>query len=244
MKVLLWIVLILLSFSVGSIALLFGLMEGAGIIAYLIAAGFYFLMFKYFIKLIKIISDKQAEKRKASEPAPKSPEELAKHKRAVDKIVQQVKEERFTGMDDVEDELEAEDYFHDQDQHGLKRLKILTNVKLTGVTREFEGVNPQVILELIQDEMDTEIKLVRKQIKGHPHATAVYTIDDEPLGWVPESFSYLEDIASRLDDGATVLANINNIYGGDDGKSYGITINIARYENLRRTLDTETASEN
>ncbi len=169
--------------------------------------------------------------------APVLDDAAPKDNRLSNKIAEQLTSGTFIGCEEAEAEIAAEDAFPEYDSNGLKRLKILTNVKLTGVTRSFEGTNPQDILESIQYDSDTEIKLARKEVKGYPYAVAVMTLDNEPLGWVPESLPYLEDIAQRLDEGATTLANIESIYGGENGKNFGITINIARYKNRRRTIE-------
>ena len=117
------------------------------------------------------------------------------------------------------------------DNNGMKILKILDGVKLSGVTKEVDGINPQDIIPTLN--LGDEVFFERVYMDEYPHATLVIDKDSKPVGWIPESFSYQEDIAKRIDDGTTVKALVHNIYGGKDGKSYGVTIDIARYEKKR-----------
>lgn len=117
------------------------------------------------------------------------------------------------------------------DEQGMKILRILDDVRLSGVTKEHKGVNPQeVIEELYEGE---EVFFQRVKMKKYPHAVLVVNSISEPIGWIPEDFAYQQDIAKRLDDGTTVKGTVSKILGGEDGKNYGITINIARYTKPR-----------
>lgn len=123
--------------------------------------------------------------------------------------------------------------FPEVDDKGMKLLKVLDNVRLSGVTKKHEGVNPQDIIESLS--FGEEVFFKRIPMKKYQNATLVVDSNDDPIGWIPEDFFYQEDIAKRLDDGTTVKGLINDILGGDDGKNYGITIDIARYEKKRVT---------
>lgn len=117
------------------------------------------------------------------------------------------------------------------DDKGMKLLRVLDNVRLSGVTKKHEGINPQDTIELLS--IGEEVFFKRITMKKYPNATLVVDSDDNPIGWIPEDFSYQEDIAKRLDDGTTVKGLVNDILGGENGKSYGVTIDIARYEKKR-----------
>jgi hypothetical protein len=66
-----------------------------------------------------------------------------------------------------------------------------------------------------------------------PNAILAVNSYNEPIGWIPEDFYYQEDIAQRLDDGTIVKGQISAILGGEDGKSLGVRIDIARYTKKR-----------
>lgn len=121
--------------------------------------------------------------------------------------------------------------FPEVDGKGMKQLRKLDNVRLSGVTKKYEGSDPQDTIESLN--IDEEVFFKRIPMKKYPNATLVVDCNDDPIGWIPEDFFYQEDIAKRLDDGTTVKGIVNNILGGDNGKSYGITIDIARYEKKR-----------
>lgn len=121
--------------------------------------------------------------------------------------------------------------FPEIDDKGMKPLRILDDVRLTGVTKEHEGVNPQDTIEMLTE--GEEVFFKRVPMKRYPNATLVVDCDQNPIGWIPENFAYQEDIAKRLDDGTTVKGRVCSILGGENGKSYGITIDIARYEKKR-----------
>ena len=122
--------------------------------------------------------------------------------------------------------------FPEIDDKGMLILRILDNVKLTGVTKKYKGVNPQNTIKMLSE--GEEIFFERISMEKFPNATLVINCSDHPIGWIPEAFPYQEDIAKRLDDGTTVKARVNTIMGGMDGKNYGITIDIARYTKQRK----------
>lgn len=125
--------------------------------------------------------------------------------------------------------------FPERDEKGMKLLKILDNVRLTGVTKKFDGIDPQETIESLFE--GDEVFFKRIHMNKYPFATLVVDSEDSPIGWVPEDFTYQSDIAKRLDEGTTVLGEVCYILGGPDEenpkKSYGISINIARYEKRR-----------
>lgn len=122
--------------------------------------------------------------------------------------------------------------FPEVDEHGMKILKILDDVRLTGVTKDYEGINPQDIIEMLTE--GEEVFFKRVPMKRYPNATLVVDCNENPIGWIPEDFIYQEDIAKRLDDGTTVKGRVSAILGGDNGKSYGVRIDIARYAKRRQ----------
>lgn len=117
------------------------------------------------------------------------------------------------------------------DSKGMKQLKLLDNVKLSGVTKKYEGINPQKTIEFTT--IGEEVFFKRAPMVKYPNATLVVNGKGDPIGWIPEDFLYQEDIAKRLDDGTTVKGLVSKIFGGGNGKNYGITIDIARYEKKR-----------
>ncbi len=117
--------------------------------------------------------------------------------------------------------------FPEVDEHGMKILRTLDDVPLTGVTKEYEGVNPQDTIEMLSE--GEEVFFKRVPMKKYPNAILVVDCNDNPIGWIPEDFAYQEDIAKRLDDGTTVKGRVSAILGGYNGKSYGVRIDIARY---------------
>jgi len=117
------------------------------------------------------------------------------------------------------------------DHKGMNQLKLLDGVRLSGVTKKHDGTNPQEIIANMNIGDDVFFKRIK--MSKYPNAILVVNDEDEPLGWIPEDFLYQEDIAKRLDDGTTVLGKVNDIYGGYEGKSYGIKIDIMRYEKKR-----------
>lgn len=127
--------------------------------------------------------------------------------------------------------------FPDTDDKGMKILKILNDVKLSGVTKEYEGVNPQDTIEMLSE--GEEVYFKRIPMKKYPNAILVVDCADNPIGWIPEDFYYQEDIAKRLDEGTTVKGRVSAILGGENGKSYGVRIDIARYEKKRTKEEKE-----
>jgi hypothetical protein len=121
--------------------------------------------------------------------------------------------------------------FPEVDEKGMKILKILEDVRLSGVTREYEGMDPQETIEMLSE--GEEVFFKRIPMKKYPNAILVVDCSDNPIGWIPEDFFYQEDIAQRLDDGTTVKGRVSTILGGEEGKSYGVRIDIARYTKKR-----------
>ena len=127
--------------------------------------------------------------------------------------------------------------FPDVDDKGMKVLRILDDVRLSGVTREFQGIDPQEIIEMLSE--GEEVFFKRIPMKDYPNAILVVDCSDNPIGWIPEDFDYQEDIAIRLDEGTTVKGRVSAIWGGEEGKSYGVRIDIARYTKKRAKKEGE-----
>ena len=110
-------------------------------------------------------------------------------------------------------------------------LKLTDNVKLSGVTKVYAGVNPQIIIASLN--IGEQVYFKRIPMDKYPHAILVVDRNHDPIGWIPEETWYQRDIAQRLDDGTTVMSRVSDILGGDNGKYYGVILDIARYERKR-----------
>ena len=121
--------------------------------------------------------------------------------------------------------------FPEVDDQGMKAVRLIDNVKLSGVTKYYEGVNPQQTIESLS--VGEEVFLKRISMVNYPFATLAIDGKSAPIGWIPEDTWYQRYIAETLDGRATIKARVSKILGGDYGKYYGIILDIECYEKKR-----------
>lgn len=124
--------------------------------------------------------------------------------------------------------------FPEHDEYSNKLSKVYKNIRLSGTARINDHVRTQTVIKRIKND-DLGIKLIHKEIDGYPLATAVI-VDDSTgnmAGWIPEMFHYHDDIGEWVKNGDSVKAGIRIIDGGGEGEHFGITIDIAKYENVK-----------
>jgi len=121
--------------------------------------------------------------------------------------------------------------FPETDING-KQLLTTYHEAITGVTKIYDGVDPQSILLHLKPGQDLLLEADPKN-KYDKFAVKVLTTLGEQIGWIPRecyATNLQQDISDRLINGFTVLAKVKAITGGTNSKpTYGCVIDIARY---------------
>jgi len=109
-----------------------------------------------------------------------------------------------------------------------RRLRIIYRIetKVVGVTYlNDDGSQRQTIIQ--RCVAGEELKLVRQpQCPVDPAAIAVFRIDGEQLGYLAREFS-ADGTAAKMDAGETFHCCITSIVGGDNGKSFGVKVQVS-----------------